>query len=149
MVMKVLAEVKRLFLDTSPFIYLVERHPAYLEVCRTVFERIDRGDITGISSVITLTEVLPVPIRDNNHRVEKAYRDILIGSRNFSLIVIDSDIAQHAAHLRAQYRLRAPDALQLAAALAAGCDAFLTNDRGLIRVTEVKILIVSDLKENS
>lgn len=141
-----LADVKRLFLDTAPLIYFVEKHPVYLDRCREIFRRINAGEITGISSVITLTEVLSVPIRDGDNQVEKAYRDILLNSRNFSLIIIGNSIAERAAQLRARYRLRTPDALQIASALTAGCDAFLTNDRGLVRVTELKILILDDLE---
>ena len=43
------------------------------------------------------------------------------------------------------YNIRLPDALQIAAALAAGCEAFLTNDGGLKRVSEIKVLVVSEL----
>ena len=51
-----------------------------------------------------------------------------------------------AAELRARYRLRLPDAIQLAVALNAGCQAFLTNDRDLQRVTAVRILSLEDLE---
>jgi hypothetical protein len=35
-------------------------------------------------------------------------------------------------------------ALQVATAIAAGCDAFLTNDAGLKRVTEIIILMLDE-----
>lgn len=141
-----LADVNRLFLDTAPFIYFVEKHSTYLDRCREIFQRINAGEIIGVSSVITLTEVLPVPIRDGDNQIEKAYRNILLNSRNFSLIVIGNSVAERAARLRARYRLRTSDALQIASALIAGCDAFLTNDRGLVRVTDLKILVIDDLE---
>ena len=59
---------------------------------------------------------------------------------------VNEAIAARAAHLRAIYNLRTPDALQVAAALDANCDAFLTNDRGLKRVEELKILFLDDLE---
>jgi predicted nucleic acid-binding protein len=34
--------------------------------------------------------------------------------------------------------------VNLADALAAGCDAFLTNDRDLKRVTEIRVLLLDD-----
>jgi predicted nucleic acid-binding protein len=42
--------------------------------------------------------------------------------------------------------LRTPDALQIATALEAGCEAFLSNDAGLRRVTELRVLILDDLE---
>ena len=50
-----------------------------------------------------------------------------------------------AAQLRAQHAaLRTPDALQLAAALSAGCSAFVTNDRDLPGVPGLRVLKLRD-----
>jgi predicted nucleic acid-binding protein len=62
------------------------------------------------------------------------------------LVSIDPETAKVAADLRARYNLRTPDALQLATAIKAGCDAFLTNDATLKKVTELKILVLSELQ---
>lgn len=77
--------------------------------------------------------------------VEARYRDLLLHSRNFALLDVNVAIAERAAGLRAQYRLRTPDALQIAAALVNGCEAFLTNDIGLKRVTDLRILVLEEL----
>jgi len=47
--------------------------------------------------------------------------------------------------LRARYSLRTPDALQLAAALSVGCEAFLTNDHDLERVTDLRVRVLDNL----
>ncbi len=39
-----------------------------------------------------------------------------------------------------------PDALQVAVALEAGCEAFLTNDAALKRVTALRILVLDELR---
>ena len=142
-----LAGITALGFDTAPLIYFVERHPAYVDMIREVLRRVDSGVITGYSSVVTLTEVLTQPKRVGNTTVENEYRDLLLHSRNFGLILIDASIAERAADLRARYSLRTPDALQIAAALAAGCEAFLTNDPPLKRVTELRVLVLDELKD--
>lgn len=142
-----LAGITTLGFDTSPLIYFVERHPAYVDMMREVLRRVDTGAITGYSSVVTLTEVLTQPKRVGNVTVENEYRDLLLHSRNFELVSISVFIAEQAADLRARYRLRTPDALQIAAALTTGCQAFLTNDPPLKRVTELRILVLDDLKD--
>jgi len=58
---------------------------------------------------------------------------------------IDDSIAKQAAKLRVRYNLSLADALQVAAALAAGCDAFFTNDIALKRVSEIKILVIDEI----
>jgi predicted nucleic acid-binding protein len=59
---------------------------------------------------------------------------------------IDVTIAERAANLRAQYNLRIPDALQIAASLNSECQAFLTNDPILMRVTELRVLVLNELE---
>ncbi len=43
-------------------------------------------------------------------------------------VKINAVIAREAARMRVRYNLQLPDALQVAAALMASCEAFLTND---------------------
>jgi predicted nucleic acid-binding protein len=133
-------------LDTSPFIYFVERHPLYVDIMRNVFKRITDGDFEAFSSVITLTGVLVQPLRQNNQTLADEYRDLLYNGVNFKILPLIPSTAESAADLRARYNLRTPDALQIATALENGCDAFLCNDKSLKRVTELKILILDELE---
>lgn len=132
-------------LDTSPFIYFVERNPVYVDIMREIFKRLTDGDFQACSSVITLTEVLVEPHRQNNQTLADEYRDLLFNGMGFKLFPLNSSNAETAARFRAKYNLRTPDALQIASALENGCDAFLCNDKDLKRVTEMKILILNEL----
>ncbi len=143
---EVLVGVTSLGFDTAPLIYFVERHPAYVDIVREFVQRVDSGAVLGCSSVVTLSEVLTQPKQKGNTTVEQEYRDLLLHSRNFKLLPIDPAIAERAADLRARYRFRTPDALQIAAALTAGCQAFLTNDPLLKRTRELRVLVLDDLK---
>jgi len=141
-----LAGVSSLGFDTSPLIYFVERNPKYLDLVREVIRRVDRGDIEGRSSVVTLTEVLTKPKKLGDVTIETEYRSLLLSSRNFRLLPIDTDVAESAANLRARFDIRTPDALQIAAALSVNCEAFITNDARLRRVTDLKILVLDQLE---
>lgn len=141
-----LSGVTALALDTAPLIYFVERDPAYVDVMRELLRRVDMGTIAGLSSVITLTEVLIKPKQAGLLELADAYRNVLLNGRNFALIPIDTAVAERAADLRARYNLRTPDALQISAALSASCEAFLTNDVALRRITELRILMLADLE---
>lgn len=141
-----LKNVSLIAFDTAPIIYFVEANPNYDAVVTAIFERVEKGEMTGLTSVISLCEVLVHPIRNQNTNLKQRYRDILQNSPNFFTKFINSAIAERAAELRAKYNLRTPDALQIATALENGCDAFLCNDNGLKRVTELQILILDDLE---
>jgi predicted nucleic acid-binding protein len=57
---------------------------------------------------------------------------------------VDIPIARKAAELRAKENLRTPDVIQIATAIVAGAQAFVTNDARLKNVQDIPILIVSD-----
>lgn len=133
-------------LDTSPFIYFVEQNSLYVDIMREIFKRITNEDFRSCSSVITLTEVLVQPLRQNNQTLAGKYRDLLFNGANFELISLTETIAEHASALRAKYNLRTPDALQIATALENNCDAFLCNDKDLKRVSDLPILILDELE---
>jgi hypothetical protein len=54
--------VARLGIDTAPIIYLIESNARYDALVLDVVQRIADGRITGITSVITLSEVLVLPL---------------------------------------------------------------------------------------
>lgn len=141
-----LADIDALGFDTAPIIYFVEAHPHYDSLVTEIFRRVAAKAIQGVTSVITLTEVLVHPFRQSNLRLGEEYRALLLTSRDFLMLPINASIAEQAADLRARYGLRTPDALQIATALAAGCTAFLTNDARLQRVTELRVLVLDELE---
>ena len=141
---KQLESVRRIFLDTAPVIYFVEQNPDYLEQSQAVFSRLDEGKITAVVSPITLSECLVVPYRLENAEVAQVFTDLLVNSESVLFYPIDEITADKAADLRARYNLTLTDAFQLAIAIQAECDAFLTNDTDLKRVTEIPIIVLSE-----
>ena len=139
-----LESVRRIFLDTAPVIYFVEQNPDYLEQSQAVFSRLDEGKITAVVSPITLSECLVVPYRLENAEVAQVFTDLLVNSESVLFYPIDEITADKAADLRARYNLTLTDAFQLAIAIQAECDAFLTNDTDLKRVTEIPIIVLSE-----
>jgi predicted nucleic acid-binding protein len=141
-----LAGVANLCFDSAPVIYFIEAHPRYDSLVTAVFERVKRSALVGWTSVVTLSEVLVHPILKADAHLQQQYRELLLNSDNFYMLSVNALVAERAAALRANYRLRTPDALQLAVALEAGCEAFLCNDGGLRRVTELRVLVLDDLE---
>ena len=138
--------IQRLYTETAPLIYYVEEHPTYVAKMDAIIATIEERPIEAVSSVITLTEVLTHPLKLSNARLVLEYRDILLHSGGFRLLTITARIAESAAALRARYNLRTPDALHVAAGIDARCDAFLTNDTGIKRVTEIAVLVLDELE---
>jgi len=133
-----LADVSKLAFDSAPIIYFIEAHPRYVEIVERVLRMVDLGTFAGVSSVLTLTEVLTRPIQLAETKLQEQYLDFLLHSKNFSIVPLDAQMSVRAADLRARYGLRTPDALQLACAIQTGCQAFLTNDIKLRKVEETQ-----------
>lgn len=133
-------------LDTSAFIYHVEGHPVYAPRVGTIFREIENGRARGVTSTLTFLEVLVGPYRAGDQARRIALSGFLASFPGVSWVALDLAVADRAASLRGQYRLRTPDAIQLASALEAGADAFLTNDQQLSRVTEMPVLLIDEIR---
>ena len=136
--------ISKIGIDSVAFIYYIEDRNPYSELCQEIFLQIESRLLAGFSSTLALTEVLTHPFRENDLHTIQAYKTLLLGAPGMNLIPIDASIAEKAAELRAKYLIKTPDALQLATAILSGCDAFLTNDKGLRRVSELLIIILDD-----
>ena len=130
--------------DTAIFIYFIEEDPRFLPLVEPIFADIDAGRRNAVTSAVTLLEVLVAPYRVGDLPLAERYEAILTRSRGLRLIDLDRDQLRGGAQLRALYHVRTPDALQLAAALAAGCSAFLTNDRTLPELPGLPVFQLSD-----
>lgn len=144
-VLATLTSIRRLYFDTAPLIYYTEGHPEYLPTLRVIMGQIAPDRMHGITSVLTLTETLMKPLQHQRSALVQQYRMLFYQTAALTTVPITAPIAELAATLRAQYGLRTPDALQVATAIDSGCDAFLTNDFALQRVTEIAVLVVADL----
>jgi predicted nucleic acid-binding protein len=138
--------VRQLAIDTSPLIYFIERHASYFDRMAVIMKTIDTGTVAGVSATIALTEVLVQPNKTGDTALASRYEAVLTHSRSFRLEPMTTQIARRAAYLRATYNLRTPDAIHMATALETGCDAFLTNDLGLRRVTLLPVLVLDELE---
>jgi len=141
-----IAGAKRIFLDTAIIIYYIEQHPTYAPLLKPLFEPIDGIEVDFVLSPITLAEALVAPIRLNNRDAYQQLVDFILNAPRTDFILIGSEAAKLAAEFRARYNLVLTDALQIAVAVTAGCDTFLTNDKRLKRVSELSVLVLDDLR---
>ena len=128
--------------DTAPFIYLWERHPRYLHLSEALFNHLKQPEVKGVTSIITLIETCIHPQRQNRQDLVEAYERALLHSQQIALLPVDTALARRSVKLRAQYNIRVPDALQIAAAMEAGATLFVTNDQKLAKVQDIQVLLL-------
>lgn len=129
--------------DTAIFIYLIEEHPRFLPLVAPLFEAADENERELVTSALTLLEVLVVPYRTGNRQLAERYELFLTTSRGVRMVDLTRDQLRAAAQLRSATGARTPDALQIAAALGAGCKTFVTNDRQLPAIPGLRVIQLS------
>ena len=135
-------------IDTMLFIYAMEARSSYLPFLKPIFYSIEKGLIKGVTSIITLIEVLIKPLKDQNITAVKNYKFLLNNFPNLTMVNIDHHVAEKGAELRARYGIRIPDALQIASAIENRATTFLSNDHNLKKVKEIDIVVLKEMMEN-
>ena len=138
-----MVDFKRIGLDTNVLIYYIEEHPVLMEKVELFINKIDDGKAIGITSYVTLLELLVKPIHEGRFDLVNKYRTILSGK--LEMVPLDEIVSIKAAELRAKYGFRTPDAIQLASVISRKGDVFVTNDKGLKRVTEIRVMTLEDI----
>ena len=141
-----LRNTKRIYIDSAPLIYFVERHRDYFTKMSRIIALTESAPLQAFTSVITSTEIIVQPLKVGNTDLAQEYHDVLVSSNQFTLLSVTEDIAITAGAIRARYSLRTPDALHVATAIATGCDTILTNDAAMKRVTDLNVVYMDDLE---
>jgi len=128
----------RLYLDTAPVIYTVEQVPTFSE---WVDVRLSAPDTVLVASDLTRLECRVKPLRDGNTELLKEY-DTFFERAVAEIVALSREVIDRATEIRAQYEFKTPDAIHLAVALTASCDAFLTNDHRLDRFGDVAVEVI-------
>lgn len=135
--LEALEEGALVLVDTAPIIYVLEGHERLAPRFQPLFARHESGTLRLAVSTVTLSEVLAGPLAAGEEAIARRYRAVL---ESWGVVDLTADIAEQAARIRAQYRLKLPGAVQLATALAINADALVTHDRGFGKVRGLRIL---------
>ena len=133
-----LSEGATVLVDTAPWIYLLEDHDEFAPRFVGLFEAAERGQIQLALSTVTLAEGLTGPYKAGQTALAKRYETALSA---YQVVPLAAAVASLAAQLRVQYRLKLPDAVQLASALDIGAAALVTHDRDFSAVQGLPVLM--------
>lgn len=131
-------------LDTMLFIYHIEDNPKYAAITERLFDTIEHGSCKAVTSILTLIELLIKPKREGNLIAVGDYRDMILTFPNLMVMDVNLRVSDIASDMRAKYRIRMPDAIQIASAIVGGSQSFITNDEGLKKVKDVNIILLDE-----
>jgi predicted nucleic acid-binding protein len=132
--------------DTMLFIYHFENHELLGPKAGPVLHAAESGACHLVTSMLTLLEILVIPKRLGLTSLCQRYRELLDSFPNLSLQPIDREILEIASDLRAAYNVRTPDAIQIATAIRARADLFISHDGRLKRVEAIRVLTLEEIE---
>lgn len=134
--------LKRIALDSNIFIYHLEQNLYYSQFTDKIFRRLGARKLHAVTNIITLTEILSYPGTD---KLVEQITDSFIATPNLKIYDINLEIAVLTAKIKRDYGFRIPDSIQLATATASQVQAFITNDKRLMKYKELKIIMLSQI----
>jgi predicted nucleic acid-binding protein len=120
---------RRVYLDTNVFIYAVEGVAEHADAIERLFSLIEEGELAACTSELALAEALAKPFEIGRNDIAQVYEAMLAPSAWLSVLAVNRPILVEAARLQARLKLRLPDAIHVATAVAAECTVLLSNDR--------------------
>ena len=126
-----------LLVDSAPIIYTLEAHPKFASRYKPMFARHAVGELLLAVTTITIAEVLTGPLGAGEEALAKRYRAVM---ESWRVVELSADIAETAARLRGKLKLKLPDAIQVASALAINAEALVTHDRDFAKVKGLRVV---------
>jgi uncharacterized protein len=115
-----------IYLDTCLLIYALEDVPALGAQVKDAMAQHPQAQF-AVSALVML-ECLVAPLRDTNLVLQRYYEEAFA---QMEVLPLTEAVFLQAAHLRARFALKTPDALHLACAQHHRCTALWTNDERL------------------
>ena len=133
----------RLFLDACSIIYLFESKQQQGQKTRSFITHALQDNKQLSVSRLSFLECRVLPLKEKNISLLENYNHFF-QLPNLLIIDLNAEVINIATELRAKYSqaLRTPDALQLACALAANADQFLTGDKKLTVISEIEVVVI-------
>ena len=133
------------YVDANSTIYWFEGIEPYAAASAPLWEAVQDQNMPVVTSLLTLLEVLVKPLREGDDFLIALYRKVLLDTKGLECLEIGEKVLTMAAQVRADCRLKTPDAIHAATALLAGTTMFLTNDVGFRRVPGLNVVILDEV----
>ena len=140
-----LVSQQRIALDSSCFIYHIEKNRKYVEITRIIFkELLPEGSIQAMGSTLVITEILTKPYKLGRSDLALAYKTLIKAIPNFYLVTPNEQICDRAAQIRSRYGFKTPDAIHLSTAIEGNASVIVGNDKRWKRIKEIPIVVLDD-----
>lgn len=123
--------------------YLIESQQEQGRKTRLLVDEAVKSNAQLVVSRLSFLECRVLPLKTKNSALLDCYNRFF-RLPGLEIIELNVTVINIATELRANYpgSLRTPDAIQLACAITSGADQFLTGDKKLAAIQEIKVTVV-------
>jgi predicted nucleic acid-binding protein len=122
----------RIYLDANVFIAAYESRGARSDHAWWILDAIEANEFLGVTSELTLAEVLVRPLQDGDKELAGLYHAIVSAGDGLEVAAVDRNVLIEAAMLRSfSPSLKLPDAIHVASARLRECRFIVSDDRRL------------------
>ena len=135
----------RVYLDSCIVIYMVEGTKEIKNALCIALNQASETPYRIFVSDLTRLECRVYPLRKKNRELLANY-DSFFTLSELTMLPLSTEVIDLATELRAEYRIKTPDAIHLASAIIGGCAEFWTNDNRIAAVASKRIQVIVPIK---
>lgn len=133
-------KLKKVYVDSCIYIYLFEGTTAFSEIASETFKKLNENNTTIVGSPLILSELLRTEKLKDDMEKREIIKEKFLTTPNLEIIDFSLPIADLAASISVKYKLSLADAIHLATAIIDRCEVFITNDKRIKKLKEIKVL---------
>lgn len=122
--------IPRVYIDANVFILAYESLGIEAQFAFAILEAVEDGSIHGVSSELTLGEILPGPLNAGDDELADIYRTIIGDGPNMTVLPVTREILVSSAEVRVgRSGFKLQDAIHCVTAREAACDFLISDDK--------------------
>lgn len=135
----------RVYLDSNVLIYLLEDSPTWGARAGALLRACASRQVDAVVGDAVVAEVMVGALRSPGEELSRQTAE-LFSDGPLAVVSHDRSMFLEAARIRAQLGGQLLDALHIATAMAAGCDAVISHDARMPRLTEMPVLRLDEIE---
>lgn len=135
---------RRVHVDARVICHYLMADPRFLELTRVLFRGLRTGTIRGQTSALSFYQLFSEIYRRDAAAQADEVAKLLTIYPGLVIVSVTAEVALQAAEVRAQLGGRTERAVQIASALGADADVYLTEGSGLRRIAQMNVVNLED-----
>ena len=138
---------KSVYIDTNLFIYFLDQNTHFFPIASELLEAVEKGVFIAFTGDLTVAEALVKPYKTKDNFIIHQFKAFFNTENFLSVLSHNSEAFDLCSQIRAESNMKFADALHYATAIQAGCQFFITNDKGIRSNDLIEVILINELMD--